>query len=109
MRPALQDAGPAFCCVLRDRGRGPVVGFAAVHATNPGWFGPMGVCPELQGRGLGGRLAIRAVQEAWDRGTDRLFLPWVNENEAFYRHVLGGMRRILHIKTGKSLLSPGRP
>lgn len=99
---ALVGDTQAFCSVLRDSAGGQILGFAAVNATNPGWFGPMGVHPERRGQGLGRLLVRHACAEAQRRGASRLMLPWVNENEGFYRHaVSGALERQVFLKTEK--------
>jgi N-acetylglutamate synthase-like GNAT family acetyltransferase len=90
--------GGAFCVIAEDAS--DVVGFAAVHASNPGWFGPMGVAGNLRGKGLGGALAVRAAEEAFDRDPNlsRLLLPWINDKEPFYRKIFGDMERRVYKK-----------
>jgi len=72
-----------------------LAGFAAVHASNPNWFGPMGVAKELRGRGLGKKLAVYAAEKAFDKNsaTAKLLLPWINEKEPFYRGIFGDMEK----------------
>jgi GNAT superfamily N-acetyltransferase len=101
--PAVQRRNDAFCIVSRARDTGEVVGFAAVHATNPGWLGPMGVHPDLRGQGMGKRLLVAALTTAAERGSRDLMFPWVNESEGFYRSVLPDARRLVFRKFSKTV------
>ena len=94
----------AFCSLLWDQDANKILGFAAVGATNTGWFGPMGVHPEHRRRGFGSRLVQHACNESRRRGLKQLMFPWINENEAFYRRVLDTrVERIVFLKTEKQL------
>ena len=94
--PALAGAGGAFCSVAI--GDGEILGFAAMGAGNPNWFGPMGVRPDRRGRGLGAALLAHAVREARVRGTRRVLVSWMTGKEAFYKRVLSGARMLRFLK-----------
>ena len=87
--PALDNAQQAFCCYVADKKSGRILGFSAVNASNPNWFGPMGVQGERRMSGLGGLLVQYSTLLAKERNLKRLMFPWVNETEMFYRKVLG--------------------
>jgi len=93
LKPVFEE-GPAFGHIIRQAGK--IVGFVAVHATNPQWLGPMGIDPALRGTGLGRTLLLSALQEAHQRGSTALLIPWVNEG--FYQHCLGDLNRQIFFK-----------
>jgi GNAT superfamily N-acetyltransferase len=78
-----------------------IAGFAAVHATNPNWFGPMGVSKTMQGRGIGRLLLLKALNEATAKATEHLTIPWANE--PFYNKCLGKLPRRVFIKYSKNI------
>ena len=86
--PALRGDKESFCCYLSQTLTGNILGFAVVNATNPSWFGPMGVKASSRMSGLGRRLVWYSLRVAQNRGIRRLIFPWVNESEVFYRKVI---------------------
>jgi GNAT superfamily N-acetyltransferase len=99
IEPVYQQDTQAFGITVHSKGR--VAGFAAVHAANPNWFGPMGVSKEMQGQGIGRLLLLRTLNEAAARSTNTLTIPWVNET--FYNKCLGKLPRRVFIKYSKSI------
>jgi GNAT superfamily N-acetyltransferase len=79
-----------------------VVGFVghSGHAAARGTFGPLGVRADARGRGLGARLADRALRDLAKRGFGSVLIPWVEpEILAVYRSVAPSMtveRRVLY-------------
>jgi len=97
--PVFQQDNQAFGIIAHHKDK--VVGFAAVNATNPDWFGPMGVSKPMQGRGIGRILLLKALHEALSRKASHLTIPWVNET--FYNKCLGKLPRQIFIKYSKNL------
>ena len=98
-----EDGSHGLCSILRSSGTGRPVGFAAIEAYNPNWFGPMGVREDLQGRGLGRLLVQHSALVARERGIPRFLVPWVGKNEPFYRKILGPGPRVAFRKCEKHL------
>jgi predicted N-acetyltransferase YhbS len=67
-----------------------VVGFSAYDGNNlnTGWFGPMGTDPALQGKGVGGVLLLRCLQDLKAQGHRFAVIPWVGP-VGFYTHYAG--------------------
>lgn len=55
-----------------------VVGFCAWEGNNigQGWFGPMGVAPDMQGKGLGKLLLGRVLLAMREMGSTTATIPW---------------------------------
>jgi predicted N-acetyltransferase YhbS len=58
---------------------GKIKAFSAHNGNNfgTGWFGPMGTHPDLRGKGIGGILLKRCLQDMKDWGLPRSIIPWV--------------------------------
>ncbi len=84
--PAL-DRQPvtAFVAVAGD----VIVGFAAYECTRRGYFGPTGVRPDLQGRGIGAALLLRCLQAMAELGYAYTVIGGVVEAVDFYENVCG--------------------
>ncbi len=95
--PIFERYHPAFGFAVRPEG--VLIGFVAVHATNPSWLGPMGVRKDFRGHGIGRALLYAAVRESFVRESHRLTIPWVNES--FYHACLGTLERQVFIKYKK--------
>lgn len=93
-------------CARAGRGRlfvarvgGEVVGFSAAGGNNAalGTFGPVGVLPEVRGRGLGASLTRAALRALAAQGFQEVTVPWVAPaTAAFYASlatVLSSRRR----------------
>jgi predicted N-acetyltransferase YhbS len=67
-----------------------IIGFSAYDGNNfnTGWFGPMGTDPALQGRGVGGVLLLRCLQDIKNQGHRFAVIPWVGPYR-FYSHYAG--------------------
>lgn len=83
---ALRNAPPTVFVALEDD---RVVGFAAYDANNlgTGWFGPMGVDEQLQGRGVGRALLVETLTAMRAAGYTEAIIPWVGPVEFYRRHV----------------------
>jgi len=67
-----------------------VVGFSAYDGNNlnTGWFGPMGTDPAMQGKGVGGVLLLRCLQDIKAQGHRFAVIPWVGPYR-FYSNYAG--------------------
>ena len=100
--PAFELRGSARVLVALDARSQDVLGFAAIHATNPNWFGPTGVSLSARGRGIGRALLVASGCMARRLGATELVIPWANE--AFYAHCLGPLARTRYAKTVRSIV-----
>ncbi len=66
---------------------GAIKAFSGHNGNNfgTGWFGPMGTHPDLRGKGIGGLLLRRCLQDMKDWGLPHSIIPWVGPI-AFYSH-----------------------
>jgi predicted N-acetyltransferase YhbS len=66
------------------------IGFAAYDGNNfnTGWFGPMGTEPALQGKGVGGVLLLRCLQDIKAQGHRFAVIPWIGPHR-FYAQYAG--------------------
>ena len=95
---------PAFCSIIKDNS-GKIAGFAAVNASNPNWFGPMGIKQSLRGKGLGKLLVIHSLlhtKETFPK-KEHILLPWINDKDNFYCSILGDMKKNLYHKAIKNI------
>lgn len=53
-----------------------IIGFACYNATAKGFFGPMGVLREAQGKGIGKTLLITSLLAMWDEGYGYAIIGW---------------------------------
>lgn len=87
-----------FCFITTEKSSGDVLGFATVNTANPNWFGPMGVRPDMRGKGLGKLLASHALLRAKEVGLKQIVLPWINEKESFYRKIVAAAEKVIFYK-----------
>jgi len=61
------------------RHNGKIKAFSAHNGNNfgTGWFGPMGTHSDLRGKGIGGILLKRCLQDMKDWGLTQSVIPWV--------------------------------
>lgn len=66
--------------------------FSAHNGNNfgTGWFGPMGTHPDLRGKGIGGILLKRCLQDIKDWGLPQSIIPWVGP-VSFYARTVGAV------------------
>jgi mycothiol synthase len=66
---------------------GEIKAFSGHNGNNygTGWFGPMGTHPDLRGKGIGGILLKRCLQDIKDWGLKSAIIPWVGPID-FYSH-----------------------
>ena len=86
-KEALSGGNGAFCSLIKRNGG--ILGFAAMHATNPNWFGPMGVKTNERGKGLGNALLHQVLARLHREKTGQIILPWINDKIGFYEKALG--------------------
>jgi len=84
-RSILQDSGKCFIAV-EDR---KIIGFACFDGTAKGFFGPLGVHPEAQRRGIGAALLIRTLEAMRDYGYGYAIIGWVGDAAPFYEKIVG--------------------
>jgi GNAT superfamily N-acetyltransferase len=67
-----------------------IIAFSAYDGNNlnTGWFGPMGTDPAVQGKGVGGVLFLRCMQDIKAQGHRFSVIPWVAPI-GFYLHYAG--------------------
>lgn len=53
-----------------------LIGFACYNATAKGYFGPMGVLRDAQGKGVGKALLITSLVAMWDEGYGYAIIGW---------------------------------
>lgn len=74
-------------CFLALRGK-ELAGFACYDATARGYFGPIGVCPEHKGGGVGRRLLYAALAAMREEGYGYAVIGWMDSALDFYRRSL---------------------
>lgn len=85
---------------------GRIVGFAVFDSTRPGWFGPMGVEPGLQGGGVGVELCVRAFEAMARKGYTEAQIAWAGPR-CFYARKLGAVISRVFARMQKT--APGEP
>ena len=80
-RSMLQDVSKVF--IAEESGK--VVGFACFDSTAKGFFGPVGVAPEMRGKRVGEALLISTLKGMLDYGYGYGIIGWVKDAEMFYR------------------------
>jgi ribosomal protein S18 acetylase RimI-like enzyme len=66
---------------------GKIIAFSAHETNNPGmgWFGPVGTSEAARGKGVGGILLKRCLQDLKNAGYEKAIIPWV-AHIPFYMH-----------------------
>ncbi len=86
-KETLSGSNGAFCSLIKRNNE--ILGFAAMHATNPNWFGPMGIKASERGKGLGQALLHHVLARLRREKTGQIILPWINDKTGFYEKALG--------------------
>ena len=75
---------------------GKVIGFSAYEGNNKGtgWFGPMGTNPEYRGKGAGGVLFKKCLQDLKDLGFAKAIIPWVGPIPFYMKHANARVNRV---------------
>ena len=70
---AMANHPPTCFAAVQQR---TIIGFACYNATAKGFFGPMGVLRESQGKGVGKALLIASLLAMWDEGYGYAIIGW---------------------------------
>ncbi len=75
---------------------GAIKAFCAHEANNKGtgWFGPMGTDDSLRGKGIGGILLKKSLQDLKDMGFVKATIPWVGPIPFYMRYVSSKVERV---------------
>ncbi len=76
--------------------QGKIKAFSAHNGNNfgTGWFGPMGTHPDLRGKGIGGILLKRCLQDMKDWGLEKSIIPWVGPIRFYSYYVNAVVERV---------------
>lgn len=85
---ALMD-NPSKCFIATENGK--LVGFACYDSSAKGFFGPIGVDPQCQGKGVGKSLLVRTLNAMKEFGYWYAIIGWVTDAEQFYRKTVGAV------------------
>lgn len=66
-----------------------VIAFSGYHGNNigMGWFGPMGTTPACRGKGIGGILLKRCLEDLREQGFYEAIIPWVGPIGFYFKEV----------------------
>jgi len=84
---AMGSLPPSCFIAVRD---GRLLGFACYDATMKGFFGPIGVAPELRGKGAGKALLLRALEAMREAGYGYAAVGWAGPVD-FFRKAAGAV------------------
>lgn len=73
---------------------GKILGFSVYGATEPNWFGPIGVDSAVRGRGIGTVLLYKSLESLRVRGYRYIVIPWTGH--LFFYTQLPGVKSIRH-------------
>jgi len=85
---AIFNSPPSCYIAVKD---GQIVGFACYDATAPGYFGPTGVSPSEQGKGIGTALLLRCMESMKEKGYGYAIIGYVVEAVSFYEKTLNAV------------------
>ena len=76
-----------------------VIGFSSFDSNNKGtgWFGPMGVDPERQTKGVGTALLRLCLRDLAEQGRDRAIIPWVGPVRFYAKRCAARIDRVFWI------------
>jgi len=76
--------------------KGKIEAFSAYDTNNlnTGWFGPMGTNPVFRGKGIGGVLLKRCLNDIKIQGHKRAIIPWVGPMSFYLHHVNAKLTRV---------------
>lgn len=76
--------------------RGELKAFSAYDVNNvgTGWFGPMGTDPVFRGKGVGGILLKRCLQDIKNQGLKQSIIPWVGPIPFYMHYVNARVQRV---------------
>jgi len=78
---AIFNSPPSCYIAVHD---GEVVGFACYDSTAPGFFGPTGVSPSMQGKGVGKALLGKCLESMKEKGYAYAIIGYVTDVFSFY-------------------------
>ncbi len=65
-----------------------VIGFSCYDATAKGFFGPIGIAPDLKGGGIGQALLFRTLEAMKEEGYGYAIIGWAGNAIGFYEKCL---------------------
>ena len=78
---------PSSCYIaVKDK---KIIGFACYDATGLGFFGPMGVAPEEEGKGIGTALLYKCLESMKEKGYGYAIIGYVTDAVPFYEKAVG--------------------
>ena len=81
----MQEYGKCFIATID----GKIVGFSCFDASARGFFGPIGVLPEVQNKKIGKALLIHTLEAMKAYGYGYAIIGWVSSAAGFYEKVVG--------------------
>ena len=91
---------PSSCYIaVKDK---KIIGFACYDATGLGFFGPMGVAPEEEGKGVGKALLFKCLESMKEKGYGYAIIGYVTDAVPFYEKAVNA-RVIEDSDLGKSI------
>jgi len=78
---AIFNNPPSCYIAVRDK---EIVGFACYDATALGFFGPTGVSPSMQGKGVGKALLGKCLESMKEKGYAYAIIGYVTDAVSFY-------------------------
>ena len=85
------------CHAAFDAGTGDLLGFAAHSVNRAGWFGPTGVDPNRQRRGVGGPLLAACLLDLKVAGFDRCEIAWIGPTGFYVKAANAEVGRVFRI------------
>jgi N-acetylglutamate synthase-like GNAT family acetyltransferase len=75
---------------------GEIIAFSAYETNNfgEGWFGPMGTTETARGKGIGGILLKRCLNDLKEHGFQKAIIPWVGPIPFYMHYVHSKVHRI---------------
>ena len=80
---------PSTCYAASVDGR--IIGFACYDATAPGYFGPVGLIPEMRGKGIGSALLLETLHGMKEAGYGYAVIGWCDDAMDFYAKTVGAI------------------
>ena len=86
-RAIFNDPSSCYIAVIN----GQVVGFACYDASAPGFFGPTGVSPAAQGKGIGKALLGKCLESMKEKGYAYAIIGYVTDAVEFYEKAVNAV------------------
>ena len=73
-----------------------MIAFSAYETNNKGtgWFGPMGTTEKARGKGVGGILLKRCINDLKKSGFEKAIIPWVGPIPFYMHYINSPVKRI---------------